>query len=288
MSKKTIIMSGCDAKFYPFLEEAMTSLFDLNLRDHADFGILDLGLAPEQIAALKSWGCIIVQPTWTIDVPQELRVNHQIGLVARTALREYFPGYQVYIWFDADAWAQTPEFFHSMVEGVQSQGAAIIRENGAGMHRNALYNKWWYGHMMASFGIINGLKVAYPPAINIGLVALSDTAPHWDAWIRYYKIMIDKRHKTNLDQHAFAAAIELDHLPAALLPARTNWITTLSAPYWDAKNKMLCEPKASNTKPLSVIHMAGPDKRRDYELRTLDGSILRTPVTAPAIKALQK
>lgn len=229
--KSTIIMTGCDSKFYQYMDECLSSLLGLGLDARADFGILDLGLLPEQVAELQSRGCKVVVPEWTLPVPPEKRIKHELGLVARTALREYFPGYQVYLWFDADAWAQTPEFFDSFVSGAKEKGAAIVREDGSGQKRNFLYNKWHYGHMIASYGLLNGVKVAYKPTINIGLIALSDTAPHWQAWINHYTDMIVKRGKTNLDQHAFNAAIELDNLPAAHIPARNNWVTTLSAPY---------------------------------------------------------
>src|SRR6185369_6444697 len=119
------------------------------------------------------------QPTWTLPVPEDKRVPHDVGLVARTALRDYFPGYEVYLWFDADAWAQTPEFFDLFTEGAKAKGAAIVRENGTGMKRDWLYNRWWYGHMMAAYGPLGGIKAAYPPAINIGILALSANAPHW-------------------------------------------------------------------------------------------------------------
>jgi hypothetical protein len=61
-------------------------------------------------------------PGRTINVPQELRDGFMIGNVAKTALRDYFPGYDVYLWFDADAWAQTGEFFDAFVAGALAEG----------------------------------------------------------------------------------------------------------------------------------------------------------------------
>ena len=109
LKNSVIIITGCDAFFYPFMEEALKSLMALGLEKQADIGILDLGLDPGQLQVLQAQGCIIRQPEWTLDVPEEIRVNKMLGLVARTALREYFPGFSVYLWFDADAWAQTPQ-----------------------------------------------------------------------------------------------------------------------------------------------------------------------------------
>lgn len=277
-TQSTIVMTGCDARFYPFMEETLKSLLALGIDGRADLGILDLGLTPEQLDSLRAMGCIIRKPEWTLPVPEALRIPHEIGLVARTALRDYFPGYKVYLWFDADAWAQTTEFFDAFVEGAKSKGAAIVRENGVGCRRNITYNRWWYGHMIASYGLINGVRVAWKPAINIGLVALSDTAPHWEAWIRDYRRMIVERSKTNLDQHAFNAALELNHLPAAEISPRCNWICTLSPPVWNPDTKMFCEPD-STARPLSVLHLAGPDKRRTYHLKQTNGATISTALT---------
>lgn len=107
MSTKIILATGCDAVFYNFLQETLSSWIRLGLPARADIGIVDMGLSAEQIAALEAQGYAIVVPGWTINVPQELRDGFMIGNVAKTALRDYFPGYDVYLWFDADAWAQT-------------------------------------------------------------------------------------------------------------------------------------------------------------------------------------
>lgn len=286
MAKPVIILTGCDANFYPFMEEALKSLLALHLEDHADIGVLDLGLAPDQLSTLQTLGATIKQPTWSLNVPQEQRKSYMVGLVARTTLRDDFPGYQVYLWFDADAWAQTPEFFTKLVAGARANGVAIIRENGTGYHRDWLYNRWWYGHMIKSYGISNGLRVAYKPAINIGIVALKDDAPHWQAWRTDYQHMIDRRGKINLDQHAFNAMIELRGLTSHEVPPSCNWICTLSPPYWNPQSNQFCEPNVT-AKPLSVLHLAGPHKRRDYRLHVTTGGEITTPVTYEAFLALK-
>lgn len=290
MRKTSIIVTGCDANFYPFMAEALQSLSNLGLDRRADIGVLNLGLTPGQVATLSAMGCTVKEPGWSLSVSPAVAEatfkKYQIGLVARTALRDYFPGYKVYLWFDADAWAQTPEFFDTLVDGALANGAAVIRENGSHYKRDLIYTRWWFGNMVTSFGVWNGLKVAFKPAMNIGILALSDTAPHWEHWIDYYQHFIAKRGKVN-NQHSFNAAVELEHLPCFSAPARCNWITTLSAPAWNPATKMLCEPN-SGAIPLSVIHMAGPDKRKPYTLQTTDGKTITTSLTYSAISAIQE
>lgn len=286
MSKSVILVTGCDSDFYPFMEAALNSLAAINIDHKAEIGVLDLGLTLHQMQNLKAFGCRICRPVWTLDVPEELKVQKQLGLVARTALRDYFPGFRTYIWFDADAWAQTPEFFSRLVDGANDKGAAVIRENGTGYQRDWPYTRWWFGHMIAAYGLLAGVRQARKPAVNIGIMALADTAPHWQKWINHYKIFIDKRRKINLDQHAFNAALEFESLPYALVPARCNWIGVLSAPLWNEDRRLLCEPNARR-RPLSVLHLAGPNKRRIYHLGTTRGGAVDTALTYEAFNLLR-
>jgi len=285
MGKSIILATGCDSRFYPYLEEMLKSLVGLGIDRKAEIGILDLGLDPSQLQVLRARGCIIVEPKWTLSIPSMTKSRLDLGYVARSALREYFQGFSTYIWVDADAWAQTPEFFDGLVHGATTQGIAVIRENGTGYRRSPHYQRWWFGHMMATYGAITGFRLGMKPAINNGIVALSDTAPHWKAWTHHYERIISKRKQLNLEQHALNAAIELEHLPYALLPARCNWICTLSTPAWDKTRKIFCEPN-KNIIPLSVLHLAGPDKRRSYQIRDVSGDTFSTPLTYSAYKTL--
>ncbi len=281
--RREIIITGGDATFFPFLIGAIESL-----RAHAqtaarDLGVIDQGLTNEQRAQLAALGCKIVQPEWTLPVPQEARLLRNIGLVARTALREYFPGYRVYLWFDADAWMQTPEFVAAYIEGALATGAAVAREDGPGYRRDWNDLRWWIGNMLASFGPLDGLRCSLVTSINIGVVCLTDTAPHWDAWKQLYTQALERTGKVNMDQHAFLAAIHLRGLPTSFLAARFNWLPHLSCPIWNPQLRLLCEPVAPH-RPLSVIHLAGPRKDRPYELTRLNGGSFATSLTYPAMQ----
>lgn len=283
-TRTTVIVTGGDASFFAFIHSAVLSLLAVGLDAEAEIAVLDQGLEPQQVDALLSLGCRVARATWVIDVPEALRQPAQIGLVARTALREYFPGFGVYLWFDADAWAQTREFFDCMTQGARSQGAALVRENGRGYRRHALYSRWWYGHMVRVCGPISGFRIARKPAINIGVMALAANAPHWEAWRSMYERFIERCRRVNLDQHAFNAAIEMHRLPYALVSSRCNWIPRLSVPMWNADQSRLHEPAGA---PLSVVHLAGPDKHERYRLSCPDGEQIGTSLTYDAFRALQ-
>jgi hypothetical protein len=280
---KEIIITGGDAHFFPFLVAAIDSLRSHEQTAGRDLGVIDQGLTHEQRACLAELGCTIVKPEWTLPVPPAARQLRYIGLVARTALRDYFPGYRVYLWFDADAWMQTPEFVGAYIEGAKTHGAAVAREDGVGYRREWSDIRWWAGNMIASFGLRDGIRCSVATSINIGVVCLSDTAPHWDAWTRLYTTALESTGKVNMDQHAFLAAIHLERLETTFLPARFNWLPHLSCPIWNPQSRLLCEP-AAPYRPLSVIHLAGPRKDRPYELAQLSGGSLATSLTYPAMR----
>lgn len=272
MTAQTILISGCDANYFPYLKDVMTSCEQVLGSRLPDVGILDLGMAPEHRDWLSAKGCRLVTPEWTLPVPEQIRKPHELGLVARTALRDYFPGYQIYLWFDADAWAQTPEFFDSFIDGAKAKGAAAALEPISLMARGYLYNRWWFGHMMSALGPIKGASVACRKTINIGMIALTDTAPHWKIWIDYYTRMIERTNRANIDQHAFNAAVYLEKIPTSFVSFRNDWIPLLVPPVWDAERKLLCEPGTGI--PLSVIHLAGPNKNSEYQLSTMQGGTM--------------
>lgn len=280
---KVIIITGGDANFFPYMFAALSSLRSSQETASKDFGIIDQGLTDDQLTQLTALGCRIVQPEWTLPVPDELRLQRNIGLVARTALRDYFPGYEIYLWFDADAWMQQPDFLQVYTEGASTHGAAVALENGPGYRRTLSDIKWWTGNMIAAYGLLDGISLSLKTSINIGVLCLKDTAPHWDAWVRKYTHALQRIGKVNSDQHAFLAAIHLENLPTALLPARNNWLPHLSCPVWNPQLSMLCEP-VSPYRPVSVIHLAGPRKDRPYEVPRLDGGVLNTSLTYPMMQ----
>jgi hypothetical protein len=278
---KTIVITGGDGGFFQFISETILSLQGLQTQRGFDLGVLDQGLSSEQLDWLGARGVQSVKPEWDDDIPQNLRDPRAIGLVARSELRDYFPGYSSYLWFDADAWAQTPEFFDTYICAAETVGAAVATEGHPAYRPTLAERRWWAANLIYLYGAA-GLGLAIQPSINIGLLALSDTAPHWKAWKDRYRQTIAKRGKLNMDQHAFHAAVHLDDLPTLKLHPRHNWICTLATPVWNPVSKKFCDPVAPHA-PISVLHLAGPNKRRLYDIK---GLAAQSELTYPAYLSL--
>ncbi|MEJ1977678.1 MAG: hypothetical protein WDN49_17780 [Acetobacteraceae bacterium] len=66
----------------------------------------DIGLEERDRAWLRQRGAQIALPATHLGVDQETHSAMLRSFLARPFLREYFPGYDVYVWIDSDVWLQ--------------------------------------------------------------------------------------------------------------------------------------------------------------------------------------
>lgn len=267
MKNKVIICSSADSSFFKFLESMVRSLVRFKNQLSFELGVLDQGLSNDEKNKIETFSEVRwAKPIWHEWVPSHLRKDKYIGLQARMELRDYFPGYKYYLWFDADAWAQTPEFFDAFVSGAEICGASVVEEKGVGFRKTFNDLKWWYGNLLLCYGLKFFVQNIKKKSINIGVSCLNDTAPHWKKWKEEYIHAIQRSGKINMDQHALFAAIYKNHLPVKQLDSRFNWIPHLSKPIWHQEQKLLCIP-LKPFKPISIMHLAGPQKTRLYLIK---------------------
>jgi hypothetical protein len=90
------------------------------------------------------------------------------------------------VWFDADAWAQDRSFLPRYVHGARQRGGSGRLGEWVGYRKSAREKSWWVGNHIRTFGAIKGTQLSLRKSLNIGILALSSIAPHWDAWRRRY------------------------------------------------------------------------------------------------------
>src|ERR1700743_1931724 len=103
---KTIIITATEQMYVPLAQDLISSILNLKFKAPFDLGMLDLGMTDGQPAEFQRVGVKIAQPGIDIDDPMRQQwETARPGLRALTAqpyLRRYFPGYDFYIWLDAD------------------------------------------------------------------------------------------------------------------------------------------------------------------------------------------
>src|SRR6266436_3481820 len=246
---RLLIASGADRNYFPLLRDSVLSIRALR-RDVA-IGVLYLGLDQEHRDWLSTRVAHLVRPDWDLDFPYRERTTETLkAQVARPFLRRHFPGYEMYLWIDADAWLQ--------------DGRVIdLYMSAAGHH-----------------------KLAITPMVNCGVFALHHDAPHWDAWARLLSQVLQRTRFFFVEQVALNYAIFAEHLPVNFLPAYCNWMPGDAIPAFDPGGSRFVEPYAPH-EVIGIMHLAGREQKTHvFRLNRLDGGTVETSLRYSESRAL--
>lgn len=289
-SAQLLIASGADHHYFPLLRDTV-----LSIRAHRlelAIGILDFGLHPEQLEWLSVRVDRIVRPAWDIDFPGRQHAPEVLkAQVARPFLRRHFPGYEIYLWIDADAWLQDGRAIGLYVGAAGSDKLAITPEIDRAYKRHYKRPKpfgWtlaWKNYREA-FGWRVADRLGRNPMVNCGVFALHRDAPHWDVWARILAKVLQRTRFFFVEQVALNYAIFAEHLPANFLPAYCNWMPGDAPPAFDAARGLFVEPYAPH-EVIGVMHLAGREQKTQlFRLTRLDGGTVETSLRFSESRAL--
>ncbi len=281
------VCTAANAPYFPLLKGLVASILQAPyLRGH-QLCILDLGLAPDQQDWLRANGAHLVEPGWDCDYPGRAdSPAHYRAMTARPYLPKHFPGHEVYVWIDSDAWVQDDSLFPHFVAAARRGQLAIVPELDRSYWPHYRRPKLWTQNHKAfawSFGLKAGDRLGRNPILNSGVFALAGNAPHWALWGEAHRAILNRRRlKPPFASSSFyffiAEQTALNYVvfglkqPVNLLPAYGNWFCGKGTPLWDAERGLLVEPNAPHT-PLNVIHLAGSgQKDRVWDIKDLNGN----------------
>jgi hypothetical protein len=258
------------------LRDLVASIREKEAGQDIAIGCLDIGLAEEQLEWLRKHVYKIVRPNWDLNVPDYIRKNTiLLSQAARPFIREYFPGYDIYLWIDADVWLQQWYCLEYYLH------AANIADAGVTPHIDRSYLlppqkvfRWRYGRLKQNYGEQAATFCIYRPYINAGIVAARDNSKIWQFWAEAIQLGINQGHMV-CDQAALNYAVHMKKLEAELLPAVCNWQCHLALPKWDARTETFCEPFVPHL-PIGFMHLTGTTKNNNYTILTLEGKMRRT------------
>ena len=290
--KKNVIVSLADANYFPLLEELINSIKRFKDSEVVAICILDAGLTVQQKEKLANKVDEIKTAKWDIEVPN-FKVKGKEWLksqVSRAFLPRYFPGYEKYLWIDADAWVNSWYPIELFLKGCENQKLSISSSADRSYGR-VLRAEWFFGgfakiksqnykHAKSSgFSEKVARKVALQPHLNIGVFALEGKAPHWEVWQKNLKKALSSGKIWGSEQIAMNITIYFDELDVEILPAYCNW-TLIEALKFDKKRDTLVEPYLPNHE-IGIVHFAGKnnDKIRNNKnfiskIETLDGEVI--------------
>ena len=291
--KENVIVSLADSNYFELLNELIDSIKRFDESKNVAICILDAGLTEDQKSKLSQKVDDIKSAEWDIKVPA-FKVMGKEWLksqVSRAFLPKYFPGYEKYLWIDADAWVNKWEALDLYFKGSNANKLAISTSADRSYGR-VLRADWLIGsiakvksqnykHAKSSgFSETVARKIALMPHLNIGVFCLNVDAPHWVVWQKNLKQALSSGKIFGSEQVAMNIAIYVDDLEIEILPAYCNW-THIYRLKFDTVNNTLVEPYLPNHE-IGIIHLAGKtsdvvrfNKNHLSEIKTLEGKIIK-------------
>ena len=272
---KVCFVSGGDSKYFPMLLEWVHSIRFFPQSAAMDIAIIDAGLTPEQIKILENgMANKVVSPDWPGDLAHKRNLDGQDSLkacVSRPFIPQLFPGYDIYIWMDADTWVQSWFAVEWLIQGAEKNAIAICAQIDRAYSKKDMRLDWLgpFPWRPRSFYYSNGRKAfsgklarqLFPfKTVNAGVFALKGTAPHW---IRWQELIIKALRKGKIftaEQLTLGIMIHLEKCKAEFLPAVCNWLCS-TKPVWDSTQKIFVEPYIPHH-PVGILHLSGIDAMR--------------------------
>jgi len=268
---KVTIVTASDDRYAPLLYELIRSIRDKPESADIDISVIATGMSPVIAELFSELADNLVDGYWTIKVPG-WRMRNRKWLQARAAkpyLPDYFPGYDVYLWIDADAWVADWRAIELILEGCRNGSLAMsYDEVDTGFYPGRL--TWYFGsvpviqtycmkHLRRSRmprKLLKKIGMARP--LNSGVFALRADAEHW-ASIQYHFERLTRRGRIfGSNQLAYVMAVHMDNLPFKRLPA---WCNFMGEPLYETGTNKLLMPHLPH-EPVGIIHLTNRDQIR--------------------------
>jgi hypothetical protein len=272
-----IVVTGADAGYFPLVQELLASLADAFPGETVATGVLDGGLAVEQVAWLRGKGVAVAAPPVPEDAARAVRKRPALAVnLGKPWLDQCFPGHRTIVWLDADAWVQDAQAVRDFVAAAAHGALAIVPGTGRCWPR-VTDMRWWLGGLgeLRSFNYKNGRNaglslavcrdIGVRPLLNAGAWALRADAPHWEAMRAWQARILRPRwlgrgKPFTSDQLAMALATYVDGHKLELLGDWCNYIAPFRI---DPAKRELVEFYYPYRR-VGIVHMAAKnDMRRD-------------------------
>lgn len=276
---KIAFISGCDSNYYGMLREWIESVRRFPQAKDIDIGIINGGLEPQHVKELEALGCKVISPDWPTKLSwRKVRGREFLKCcVCRPFIPKIFPGYDLYMWMDADTWVQDWRAIDLYLEGARRGKLAITSQGDRGYMRQ-IRVKWlgpflwkvgtfYYSNAQAAFGNKLARKILPFHVLNAGSFALAGNAPHWERWQSLLLQALKRGKVFTAEQLTLGVLTYLEEYPAEILPAWTQWLCE-NKPHWDKKRELFVEPFLPQ-EPIGIVHVSGfDDMRRDRAVLT--------------------
>jgi lipopolysaccharide biosynthesis glycosyltransferase len=244
-------------------------------RQRADICALALKLNPDDRDWLESQGVIVRDDLGCLPHLNGMPI-YGYAQVCRPFLRELFPGYDVYMWVDADIRFVGEEAFDVyLTHSLLPQNPVVICQKIDGSYAIVTCpDRVWGYHKMKNDRIqpVYGEKVAeqlrYFYNYNSGIWAMHRDSALWGLFKEALLCGLKHGFVHMREQDAMNVAILKWSQSPVLLPPTMNWLCGLSLPEFNPGRDRFVRPQYPN-EPISVLHLIASDSQVDVNGETI-------------------
>lgn len=266
--KKNVIVTGSDKKYYPFLKNLVNSLINSNSLDICDLCILDVEDNSQYLEELDSKITKKKKANFNLNILFKDRQDWFKLLTERPFMKDYFPGYDKYIWMDADTEVLSNDGIKNIIDACEDKDLAIAPEiNESYVFKNSKFgikkifksyykiSGWSFKNYRKYFSDRIGEDLFFKPLFNNGIFCLKSTSKIWDLWKTEYQGALNKA-KTSYgiktDQLSLNKIIYENFEKISILDSTNNWLVSRSEKIKRINNDFFT-PSFPNRK-INILH----------------------------------
>lgn len=244
MIKKIAIVTGADKKYFPFLKNLILSLQKTKSLEFCDLCVLEVDERNDYLEEIDKFIAVRKKALLSLKLFFKERENWYKLLTERPFIKDYFPGYQKYIWLDADTEVFDVEGIKNLLKATEKNDLAITPEvNESYVFKNT---KFGLKKIFSSFYKISGWsfknynkyiskklgeELFFKPLFNNGVFCMRSDSRIWEDWKTEYQNALNNA-KTNYgiktDQLSLNKLIYENFKIISILDATNNWIVSKS------------------------------------------------------------
>ena len=266
--KKNVIVTGCDKKYYPFLKNLVNSLINSNSLEICDLCILDVENESQYLSEIEDKITKKKKANYNLNIFFKDRQDWFKLLTERPFMKDYFPGYEKYIWMDADTEVLSSDGIVNLINACEDKELAsapeisesyVFKNSKFGIKKifKSFYkiSGWSFKNYKKYFSNRIGEELFFKPLFNNGIFSLKAESKIWDLWKFEYQNALNKA-KTSYgiktDQLSLNKVIYENFEKVSILDSTNNWLVSRSEKIIKI-NKDFYTPSFPNRK-INIIH----------------------------------
>ena len=242
--KKTAIVTGSDKNYFPYLKNLIHSLDITNTLELCDLCILDVEDKSEYLDIFNDKITKREKTSFSLKLLFKEKKNWFKLLTERPFIKDYFPGYENYIWMDADTEVLDIEGIKNIILACKNRDLAIAPEvNESYIFQNTKFgikkifksfykiSGWSFKNYNKYFSSQLGQDLFFKPLFNNGVFCLKSDSEIWKLWKKNYQHALDNAKSSygiKTDQLSLNKVIYENFEKISILDSTNNWIINKS------------------------------------------------------------